>query len=194
MSNFAVQELMYLSQAPGAAKNTFTTEVSINDAVTMGVLPIIPANFWRADNAQAGRAIQLKALVSLGSTGTPTFTPVIRLGATAGSTTGPVVGGVVGSTLTTVSGAASVIEMDLIISMVTRLQSGANSTLRGVGVIKSAGFAVPSIMLWGGSASPGTVGSFDPSVDNFVSLNFACGTSNAANQVQCQRLEMHGLN
>lgn len=200
MSNYTgtVEELLYLSSAPGTAKSSFTAEASINDVTGMGPVPVIPANFWLPNNNQAGRALKIKALVSLGSTGTPTFTPVLRLGTTQGSTSGPIIG-TSPAALTTVSGAASLIEIDLLVQMITRGTNGANSTLRGVGQITSPGFAIPKQMLWGAAsagsgASPGTVGSYDAGADNYLSLNFACSASSASNVVTCQRLEVHGLN
>jgi hypothetical protein len=188
-----VQELLYLSSGIGTAKNTFTTEVTVNDTTGMGVQAKIPANFWLANNNQTGVAVMIHAVGSIASTVTPTFTPTIRLG-TAGSITGPIVLGAPAA-LTTVSSTASFWELWGFVQMITRgTDGGANSTVRGVGRIHSPGFFVPLTMLWGGAASPGTVATVEPSIDNYINLNWACNTSSVSNQVQVFELDVHGLN
>jgi hypothetical protein len=195
MSNLTgtVEELLYVSQGIGTGKASFTTEVTVNDTAGMGVQAELPANFWLPNNNQAGRAVKIHALGVLACTATPTFTPTVRLG-TSGSTTGPIIGQANAPALTMTSGATSVWELFLMLQMVTRAANGANSTVRGVGKFFCPALAASHVMMWGGGTSPGTVATVDPSVDNYINLNFACSASSASNSVLVTELDVHGLN
>lgn len=194
MSNYTgtVMELLYASTAVGTAKASFTSEAQINDTAGMGVQARIPADFWLPNNAQLGRGLLIKARGILSSTGTPTFTPTIRLG-TAGSTSGPIILG--GAALTTVSGAANApFEIEGEIVLTAKGADGANSTLRGIGRILSPGLATSYAALWGGAASPGVVATVDTSINNYINVNVACSASSASNTITLQQLLVYGLN
>ena len=187
-----VTELLYASTAVGTAKNTFTSEAMINDTAGMGVQAHLPPDFWLPNNNQIGRGIRVVARGILSSTGTPTYTPTIRLGS-AGSTSGPIILG--GAALATGSGVSNQffeIEGDVILTAIGA--AGANSTVRGIGRLISPGLATTIAPLYGGAASPGTVATVDTSTTNYVNVNFACSASNAANQIQLQQLLIFGLN
>jgi hypothetical protein len=190
-----VKELLYSNVLVGVNKNTFTSEVTINDTATMGVQAMVPAKYWQPNNAQSvGKGVGVIARGILSSTGTPTFTPTIRLGASQ-ATTGPIVlGSSVG--LTTISGAANqMFEIVGEVFMTAIGPAGANSSVRGIGRILCGGLASPFFYpLYAGAASPGLIANLDWSIDNFVNVNFACSVSNAANAVQLQQLEVYGLN
>lgn len=187
-----VTELLYANTAVGIAKNTFTSEVTINDATTMGVQAHLPPDFWLPNNNQIGRGLHIIARGILSSTGTPTYTPTIRLGAAA-STSGPIILG--GAALTTGSGVSNQfweIEGDVILTAIAG--AGGNSTVRGIGRMISPGLATTIAPLYGGAATPGTVATVDTSITNYINLNITCSASNAANTITCQQLLVFGLN
>ena len=192
MSYGSVTELLYASTSPGIAKNTFTTEITINDTVNMGVQYHLPPDFWLPNNVQVGRGIKIVGKGMLASTGTPTYIPIIRFGA-SGSTSGPTIGSPT-TALTTISGANNFFEIELDVVMKSIGPAGANSTVQSVGRIMSSGLAVPISPLWGNAALPGTVPTVDTSIANYINVNFICSVSNAANQVQLFQLLVFGLN
>lgn len=195
-------ELIYASQGVGINKNTFTSEVTINDTATMGVGCHLPPDFWLPSKGQNGRGIKIVGRGIMGiTTGAPTWTLTVRFGATAGATTGAIVLGSAAAT----SGASALsnqiftFEGDIILESIGA--AGANSTVRGVGLwicplfaAQSTGAALGMIGLWGGAATPGTVATVDTSVTNFINVNITCGTSNASNTITLQQLLVYGLN
>jgi hypothetical protein len=187
------KELLYQSPTLATAKNTFTTEVQINDTAGMGAQPYIPKGFWAPGGY--GRGIEIYAAGIVSSTATPTFTLGCRLGA-AGSITAAQI--LASAALTTVSGAANGFWEFWGKFYLTALgASGAASSGRGIGKLSSgpSGFATPfNYPLYAGGASPGAISNLDATIDNYVNLNAACSASNVANQIQLQKLEVWCLN
>jgi hypothetical protein len=189
------KELLYQSgSGTGTAKNTFTTEVQINDTTGMPGQPYIPKGFW-LPGGPANRGIGIKASGIVSSTGTPTFTLGVRLGA-AGSITAAQI--LASAALTTVSGAANgAWEFEGEFFLTSLGASGAATAGRGMGWLKSGpnGFATPfNYPLYGGAASPGSISNLDATIDNYVNFNAACSASSVSNAITCQRLEVWGLN
>lgn len=186
-------ELIYASQGVGIAKNTFTSEVTINDTATMGVQAHLPPDFWLPAKGQAGRGIHIVARGILSSTATPTYTFTIRFGSAANTTLAIVLGS---AALTTISGAANaqfVLEGDVILE--TMGAAGTNSTVRGIGNILCGGLASPFMYpVWGGAASAGTVSTVDTSITNYINFNVTCSASSASNSITLQQLLVFGLN
>lgn len=190
-------ETIYVSTAVGIAKNTFTTEIGINDIATMGPQPSLPPGFWSANPTSVGKGIAIKARGILSSTATPTYTFSIRLGPIA-AITGPIVLG--SAALITVSGAANTpweLEGEVILTNLG--VANAAATVRGTGRIICPGLAAgtPASIysaLWGGAASPGTVATVDTTASNYVNFNVACSASSASNTITLQQLEVFGLN
>lgn len=185
-------ELVYASTAVGTAKNTFTSEVLINDTAGMGVQAHIPADFWLPNATSVGRAIRIVARGILSSTATPTYTFTIRSG-TAASTTAAILLG--SAALTTGSGVSNQpweIEGDVILT--TMGAAGANSTVRGTGMVQCPGLATTLAAMWGGAASPGTVATLDTSIANYINVNVTCSASSASNTITLQQLLVYGLN
>lgn len=185
-------ELIYASTSAGTAKASFTTEAQINDTAGMGVQAAIPAYFVQPTPADSGKALRVTARGILSSTATPTYTFTLRLG-TAGSTTACIALG--SAALTTTSGASNQpweFEGDIVIQ--TPGATGANTTLRGTGLLTSSGLATTVNALWGGAASPGTTSTFDTSIVNFFNFNVACSASSASNTITIHQLMVMGLN
>lgn len=194
MSNITgtVTELVYASQAAGAAQNTFTAERTLFTTAEQGERPSFPANLWTPTYGR-GRGFRVIARGILSSTGTPTYTWSIRLGAN-GSTTAAIVLGT--AALTTGSGVSNQpweLEGDVIFESVAT--AGNSSTVRGTGLLLSPGLASPFMyLLYGGAASPGTVATVDPSITNYVNVNIACSASSASNTITLHQLLVFGLN
>lgn len=189
----SVSELIYASTAPGTAKASFTTEAQINDTAGMGVQAHLPPDFWLPNKSQIGRGLRIVARGILSSTGTPTFTPTIRLGA-AGSTSTAIALGT--AALTTGSGVSNQfweLEGDVILTAIGA--AGTNSTIQGMGRFVSSGIASPFMAVaYGGAASPGTVATVDTSITNYINVNAACSANSASNTITLQQLLVFGLN
>jgi hypothetical protein len=188
-------ETIYTSLNAGTAKNTFTSEVQINDTAGMGVQCHLPPDFWLANNGQPGRAIHITARGILSSTATPTYTFTIRSGASANTTSAILLGS---AALTTASGASNLfweLQGDVVLTAIGA--AGTNSTVRGIGTIISPGLTGTNAGInpvYGGAASPGTVATLDTSITNYINFNVACSASSASNSITLQQLIVYGLN
>lgn len=184
-------ETIYRSLLSSAAKNTFTTEVQINDTATMGDQAVLPKGFFRA--GETGQTIQIKARGRISCTGTPTFTWTIRGGAAGSITSAILLGSAALTCLTTITNKLWEIEGEF--SLRTHA-AGAASTIEGGGILTCpAGLASPGAYeVWGGGTQPGTATTFDCTIDNFINLNVACSASSGSNQVQIDQLLVLGLN
>jgi hypothetical protein len=186
-------ELIYASINAGTAKNTFTSEVAINDTAGMGPQASLPPGFFLPASGQAGRGIKIVARGILSSTGTPTYTFTIRSGAAGSTTTAIILGSAALTTGSGVTNQAWELEGDVVMN--TMAGAGTNSTVRGTGQIRSGGLASPFMYaLFGAAASPGTVATFDPTITNFINFNITCSASNVANSITIQQLLVYGLN
>jgi hypothetical protein len=184
--------VIYQSRAAGTAKASFTTEIAINDTTGMGPVATVPAQFW-TPNDGIGKVVAVTARGILSSTGTPTYTFRLRVGAAASITACIGLGS---AALTTQSGITNQIWEFNGEFVVTALgAAGANSTIRGVGMLTCAGIASPFMApLWGGGATPGTDATLDHSIQNYFNMNVACSASSASNTITLQFLRIHGLN
>lgn len=186
-------ELIYQNIASGTAKNTFTAEAVINDTAGMGAQAQIPPYFFAPTPYGLGKSLYILATGILSTTGAPTFTWTIRLGASG--TAGPIVLGSTALTAaTTITNKQWTVEG--LITLRTLGAAGANSTVMGTGSVFSVGGLASPFggELWGGAAQPGTVATVDISITNFINFNMACGTSSASNSVQLLSLSVWGLN
>lgn len=189
-------ELIYASTAAGTAKNTFTSEVQINDTAGMGAQANLPPNIWGVggNKQQAvGRGIRIVARGIVSSTATPTYTFTVRLGAAGSTSTAIVLGSAAITTGSGISNQYWEFEGDVILESLGA--AGTNSTVRGIGSIESGGFASPfSYVLYGGAASPGTVATVDTTITNYINFNVACSASSSSNSITIQQLLVFGLN
>lgn len=189
-------EIIYASTAAGTAKASFTSEAQINDTAGMGPQAFLPADFFGMAGGRdlaIGKGIRIVARGILSSTATPTYTFTVRGGAAA-ATTGAILGGT--AALTTGSGVSNQMwEYQADIVLETLGAAGANSTIRGIGLLACGGLASPfSYPIYGGAASPGTVATFDTSIKNFINFNVACSASSASNTITIHQLIVYGLN
>jgi len=188
-------ELIYANRTSFTAKNTFTTEVQVNDTAAEAQA-LLPPWYFLPGQAPKPQAVRIVArgILSI-TTGSPTWTFTTRLGS-AGSITAVIA---LGSAATT-SGASALtnkiweFEGDVIVR--TLGTTGATATGNGAGLLACpAIFLTPFVAeLWGGAAQPGTFSTLDPSITNFVNFNVACGTSSVSNAVQVLQLLVYGLN
>ena len=186
-------ELIYASLNAGTAKNTFTSEVTINDTAGMGVQCHLPPDFWLANNGQPGRGIKIIAEGIFSSTATPTYTFTIRSGAAANTTSAILLGSAAITTGSGVSNQYWRLEGEVVLTAIGA--AGTNSTVRGIGYILAPGAASPFIYpVYGGAASPGTVATLDTSITNYINFNVACSASSASNTITLQKLQVFGLN
>lgn len=182
-------ELLYSSVATGTQLNTFTTEDNL-----MKTLPYckLPVSLWQNPNA-TGRLIKVKAGGRLGTTGTPTFTFNIRLLTTSTWSAAGI--GFASAAITAGSGvtlAPWYMEVDIILRA---LGAGAASTIAAMGEIRggtslAAGGGIYSVPA---ANTAFTSTAFDASIDQWLFLSAACGTSNASNLIQLEMLQVLGF-
>lgn len=194
-------ELIYSNGAAGTAKNTFTTEFQINDTAAMGPVPVLPPYFFLPQGG-LNKAIKIVARgLTTTTTVAPTWQHFVRFN--AGAPAIPPTGPNVGSTPSTASLAALSMtnllwEYEADMQLVTLGAAGANSTIRGLGNFtaqtNNSVLASLTVPIFGNNASPGTIATFDISATTNITYSVACGTSNAANQVQLLQLFIFGMN
>lgn len=187
-------ELLYANTTAGTAKASFTSEVAINDTTGLGVQAHLPPDFFLPNPTAVGKGIRIVARGILSSTGTPTYTFTIRSGA-AGSTTAAILLG--SAALTTGSGVSNQPwELQGDVFLVSQGAAGANSSVRGTGMIVSPGLASPYMYGVGANASLTTpvATTFDCSITNFINMNITCSASSASNTITLQSLQIYGLN
>lgn len=186
-------ELLYASTTAGTAKASFTSEVLINDTTGMGVQFHLPPDFFLPNPTAVGKGIRIVARGILSSTGTPTYTFTIR-GGTAGSTSAAILLG--SAALTTGSGVSNQPwELQGDVVLVSQGAAGANSTVRGTGMIICPGLAT-TIAGVGANASltTPTATTFDTSITNYLNFNVTCSASSSSNSITLQQLLVFGLN
>lgn len=190
-------ELIYASDGAATAKDTFTSEVTINNTGGMATQAKIPPQFWNSKSSSpVGKTLRVVARGIVSSTGTPNYTLTLR-GGGAASTSGPILLG--SAALATASGIANVpfvFEGD--ITLETLGAAGANSTVRGVGSLLTDGYSAATTTrmyaLFGGAASPGTATTLDPAITNYINFNVTCSASSSSNTITLLQLLVYGLN
>lgn len=183
MSLTGIRIPLYRNGAAGTAQNTFTAERALHDVAGMGPRPVIPPNLVMP-GAEREATFYYRATGILSSTGTPTYTITLRLGANASTTAAIVLGT---AAMTTGSGVTNQFwEAEGEIVATTIADSGANSTVRGTGMFRCGGLASPFMFLFNASASATapTVATVDWSIANYFNLNVACSASSASNSIQ----------
>lgn len=186
-------ELIYANTAAGTAKNTFTSEVTINDTAGMGVQAHLPADFWLPNQTSIGRGIRITArgIMSTFTSGNWTFS--VRFGAAANTASAIVLG--TAALTPTVSQTNVIFDFEGDVILTAMGAAGNNSTVRGVGTIASPALASPfQSGVFGGAASPGTVATVDTTITNYINFNVANTVSNAANGITLLQLLVFGLN
>lgn len=196
--NPTASELIYASNGAATAKDTFTTEVTVNNTGGMAVQALLPSTFWQPNGVQSavGRTVRIVARGIVSSTGTPSYTFTVR-GGTAGSVTGPILlGSAALATASGVSGVPWTFEGD--VTLETIGAPGSNSTIRGVGTLITDGYSATTTtrvyVLYGGAATPGTVTTFDTTLSHYINFNITCTASSASNTITLQQLLVYGLN
>jgi len=189
-------EVIYSNSAAGTAKNTFTTEFTINDTAGMGPTAVLPPYFFLPSRG-VSQTLRVVARGIYSTTSNPTWQTFVRFNAT--SIAVPPTGANVGSTAATALGTTQtnlLWEHEQDVQMVTMGAAGANSTLRGLGVFTAALTTSTNLALgiFGGGASPGTVATFDISTVSLITFSAACGTSSSSNSIQLLQLIIMGLN
>lgn len=187
-------ELLYKNVAVGTAKASFTTEAQINDTTLIKPQAVIPANYFFPDPGSVGLGIGIKARGVISTTGAPTFTLTVRGGAAGNITTAPILWGMAAAFTagTGVTNAPWEMEGEFFLTAMSTV--GANSTIFGTGRFIGGGATTPVGMNTNASLTAPTLSTFDTSINNFINLNAACGTSSPSNSITVQALELYGLN
>lgn len=170
----------------GTASNavaSFTAETALHLVAQSGPRPVIPANLV-LPATERDVTFFYRATGILSSTATPTYTFSLRLGSNGSTTAAIVLGTAAITTGTTVTNQTWVAEGEIVATTIA--DAGANSTVRGTGMIWCGGLASPFMYLFNASASATapTVATVDWSIANYFNLNIACSASSASNTIQ----------
>jgi hypothetical protein len=164
----------------------------------MGPIAALPAYFFQPIGQARGKAIRIIARGVAGVTGTPTWIWTFRLNPTlapANPPTGATIG--INAAATALSGvSAQLWQAELDVQMSIEGAAGANSTLRGLGLVIAPGLFTPaaSSSLFGGGASPGTVATYDQSVINTLTVGATSSANSASNTITLLQLLIVGWN
>lgn len=187
-------ELIYVNNASGTAKNTFTAEALVNDTAGAGPQPFLPQGFFAGSSR---KALKLVVRGIIGATSAaPTWQILIRAGAN-GNITGPILGE--SDTFTGLASTSILFELeeDITIGDSAGYTIGTGATtVRGQGTLRCPKGASPfgAQVFAGSGGQPGSITNFDPSIGNYLNVSAVCGTSNAANQIQITQFLVFGLN
>ena len=185
------QRCLAVNTADYTQKDTWTAEAQLvpSDAVQ----PVIRAADMAAHVA-LGKAWRLRVSGVLGSTGTPTFTFVVRLYTSNASIAGTVLAQ--SAAITAASGVSNQ-SWFLEAAFACRTQStSASFSLLWAHVESGGGFASPyKYGMWpGGAASATWTASYSTVVDQYVSLSAACSASSGSNLLLVKGVTLEELN
>lgn len=189
-------ELLYSNIAVGGGRSSFTTEAVINQVANMIPSARIPTDYWLPEPSEVGRSITIIARgIFRTSASPPAYTIRVRAGSSQ-STAGPILLGMTSATpVLTASMTAIHWELRGDVTLEAIGASGANSTVRGVGMFACGN--VPSgpstFPVYGAAASPGTV-SIDTSINNYITVTAQSSVSNSTNTVTLHQLLILGNN
>jgi hypothetical protein len=170
--------------------NTFTTE----DNLMKTYPPVLIRAGYMLNIQDTGKSLRIKATGRLGTTSAPTFTWTIRL---LTSTTWSAGGITLGATSALTAGTTQTLApwyLDVEVGLKT-LSIGGASTLRTMGEVRSPlGLASPFAGTIPANNTTPDATTFDNSVQYYLFISAACGTSNAANLIQMESLKVYGDN
>lgn len=172
----------------GASTNlaTFTTEDNLMKTYPLCDIPI----GYLSNVGKHSSSMKIRATGQVGSTGTPTFTFTLRLlTATSWSAGGLVLGTsnaiTAGSTVTLAPW-----QLDVDITLRSLAAAGsATTTVVTTGTVSGLGF--PTMGCIPAANGTYTLATIDASVQYYLFLSAACGTSNAANLINLQQFKLY---
>lgn len=176
------------------ALSSFTSEASLLGGINLQ--PAIPAGYFDGTRGY-GRMIEVRAMGTLSSTGTPTYTFQGRLSTTVGSATlsGASVG--VSAAITTGSGVSNKLWwLTLFLMCNAPGQGSGNTTLNCFGTVRSSGFAAPyEYPLEPTTPDTATwTQTLDATLTYFLNLSVACSASSSSNSIRLKALQAYSWN
>ncbi|MEI7656106.1 MAG: hypothetical protein WCJ22_04970 [Actinomycetes bacterium] len=154
---------------------------------------IIPAGFFLNAGA-TGKTLKIKAAGQIGTTSAPTFTWSIRL---LTSTTWSAAGILLGSSAALTAGTTQTLApwfLDADVTLRTLSIGGASTVVTMGQVSGPLALASPFAGTIPANNTAVTATTVDNSVQYYLFLSAACGTSNAANLINLQSLKVYGEN
>lgn len=190
-------ELLYASTAVGTAVADTATETALNDSTGMGAAPVLPANYFA--NGRVGRALRIVArgIVSTPSSSVPTLTLRLRSGAATIQATPSGGVNILGSAAIAegASLASAFFEFEGDIVLTALGTTSGSSTVRGLGLMTGAALPTPfSAALYAGSATPGSVATFDTTTAQTLVLSAQWATAVASTSITLQQFLVYGQN
>lgn len=183
-------EVLYSYANASTNLATFTAEDNLQKTFPP---VIIPAGFFLNAGA-TGKTLKIKAAGQLGTTSAPTFTWSIRL---LTSTTWSAAGILLGSSAALTAGTTQTLApwfLDVDVTLRTLSIGGASTVVTMGQVSGPLALATPFAGTIPANNTTVTATTVDNSVQYYLFLSAACGTSNAANLINLQSLKVYGEN
>ena len=183
-------EVLYSYASASTNLATFTAEDNLQKTFPP---VIIPAGFFLNAGA-TGKTLKIKAAGQLGTTSAPTFTWSIRL---LTSTTWSAAGILLGSSAALTAGTTQTLApwfLDVDVTLRTLSIGGASTVVTMGQVSGPLALATPFAGTIPANNTTVTATTVDNSVQYYLFLSAACGTSNAANLINLQSLKVYGEN
>ena len=183
-------EVLYSYANASTNLATFTAEDNLQKTFPP---VIIPAGFFLNAGA-TGKTLKIKAAGQLGTTSAPTFTWSIRL---LTSTTWSAAGILLGSSAALTAGTTQTLApwfLDVDVTLRTLSIGGASTVVTMGQVSGPLALASPFAGTIPANNTTVTATTVDNSVQYYLFLSAACGTSNAANLINLQSLKVYGEN
>lgn len=184
-------ELLYSMPTP-VTKNTYTTQAVISALAASAPVAKIPGGYFAENPNPIGRCLYLQAFGSIGTTGTPTFSPAIALDTTAGTALNPIT--IYSATTQT----STVIAQWQFQAWITCTAFGESS---GMTLQVNGQWGQATVASGGAGNASGIAGQcatsltgLTPATTYYVELFGTWGTSNVLNTTTIQQMFLFGLN
>jgi hypothetical protein len=172
----------------GASTNlaTFTTEDNLMKTYPLCDIPV----GYLSSVGKRSSSMKIRASGQVGSTSTPTFTFTLRLL----TTTSWSAGGLVLGTSNAITAGSTVTlapwQLDVDVTLRTLAAAGsATTTVVTIGTISGLGF--PTVGCIPAANVTPALATIDASVQYYLFLSCACGTSNSLNLINCQQFKLY---
>lgn len=183
-------ELLYSYANTSTQLATFTTEDNLQKTYPPVILP---AGFFYNASA-AGKNLRIHASGKLGSTSAPTFLWTLRL---LTSTTWSAGGLTLGATAALTAGTTQTLApwfLDATVTLRTLGIGGASTVVTQGEVRGPLALATPFAGTIPANNTASTLATVDNSTTYYLFISATCGTSNAANLIQMETLQVYGDN
>ncbi len=187
-------KLIFSDVQPRTQLDTFTSEATLLAGINSQA--VIPSLGFNAPTSPQAMKYRYQAWGYFGTTGTPTFKWIVRLGTVAAN---DLTGTIIGSTasVTTNSGvtAGTLWHLSLDFAISAPGQGTNNLTLMSFGTVTSGGIpnGVAGMEITAHPTTTWTAASWNALLTYYISLSAVCGSSSGSNLIKCMAQELTEL-